>query len=820
MTELIGWLLGLDQVTSIKQVRPALSAEWATRGSGPFWLFFACVAICVLVAIFYFRFQTRGSMWARGLLALMRAGVLILLLVTLAEPVLRASLERIELPSLFLVIDGSASMQIRDRYSADQQARLEVASGLQTTESSPPPQRIEWVQGWLERDGQKLFDQLQSAQPFELRAFLFDGRTTSQLRELKADNENAVDPELGAIADRVTADGQVTAIGNVLRDILRQSGIRNLASVVFVSDFAQNSGESPLGATTASVSSPAVELARPVFTIGVGAGQARDLAITLQTDPKMRRGEKTSVRVELRQVQLEGQTATVRLMARSLESADTTDETLVGEKTLQLSDSLTVIELPFTPDLAGQFELSISAEPLPGEIVVDNNKVSRRIQVIDDFVRLLYVADEPTWEWRFVKEVFHRDQTVGMRGFRTYLASSDPRVRESNPLFLSTLIPGRSEFFANDVIFLDDVSSAILTPRFCDLVERFVRDLGGGLVVMAGPRFGSEPLHDSPLARMLPVILDPQAPIRDAQAFSLQRTSRAREFMFMQLGDSPEDNERAWANLKETPWYQPVAQSHERAVVLAEHPTDKCHDGKTPQPIIAIRRFGEGEVVYLGFNEMWRLRRLYGETYYRRFWSPLIDRLGLSHALGPRKRFVPRLDRESYRIDEDVILTVQAYDGEYEPLKASAVDGGALVAEVVAFGQTGLSEERALSVPALRDGIFEIKFPVFAAGTYRVRVKDPLSGTSHERQFQVTDASAEMRQAVRDEQLQFALASQTGGRSFTLDDAHKLADHLRLEPRREIDLRSFPLWQSPVWFTLIVALLLTEWAVRKWVHLT
>jgi hypothetical protein len=524
--------------------------------------------------------------------------------------------------------------------------------------------------------------------------------------------------------------------------------------------------------------------------------------------------------VELRQVQLEGQTATVRLTARSLESADATDAMLVGERTLQLGDSLQVMELPFTPDQAGQFELSVSAESLPGEIVDDNNLASRRIQVIDDFVRLQYVADEPTWEWRFIKEVFHRDQTVGMRGFRTYLASSDPRVRESNPLFLSTLIPGRSEFFANDVIFLDDVSSAILTPRFCALVERFVRDLGGGLVVMAGPRFGPEPLHDSPLARMLPVILDPQEPIRDAQPFPLQRTARAREFMFMQLGDSPQDNEKAWANLDEIPWYQPVAQSHERAVVLAEHPTDKCHDGKTAQPIIAIRRFGEGEVVYLGFNEMWRLRRMYGETYYRRFWSPLIDRLGLSHALGPRKRFVPRLDRESYRIDDDVILTVQAYDREYEPLKASAVDGGALEAEVVALAQTGLSEERELSVPALRDGIFEIKFPVFAAGTYRVRVKDPLSGTSHERQFQVTDASAEMRQAVRDEQLQLALASQTRGRSFTLADAHKLADHVRLEPRTEIDLRSFPLWQSPIWFTLIVALLLTEWAVRKWVHLT
>jgi hypothetical protein len=101
-----------------------------------------------------------------------------------------------------------------------------------------------------------------------------------------------------------------------------------------------------------------------------------------------------------------------------------------------------------------------------------------------------------------------------------------------------------------------------------------------------------------------------------------------------------------------------------------------------------------------------------------------------------------------------------------------------------------------------------------------VRVKDPLSGTSHERQFQVTDASAEMRQAARDEQMQAALASQTGGKSYTLADAGRLIEDLKLEPHREIDLRTFPLWQAPIWFAFIVILLLVEWTVRKWIHLT
>ena len=108
----------------------------------------------------------------------------------------------------------------------------------------------------------------------------------------------------------------------------------------------------------------------------------------------------------------------------------------------------------------------------------------------------------------------------------------------------------------------------------------------------------------------------------------------------MQLGEGEKENQQAWNNLGQLPWYQPVAAVHEQAFVLAEYPAapgdlgHRCRDGKTPQPLIAIRRYGRGEVVYLAFNEMWRLRRRYGEKYYREFWSQLIYRLGMSHAMG------------------------------------------------------------------------------------------------------------------------------------------------------------------------------------------
>ena len=105
MTRLLGWLIGLDNVTAIDRIDPSLSAPWATEG--PFWVFCGVVCLLLLTFVFYWRFQHRGSRRARTLLALARAAVLILLFLTLANPVLRVSLTNRQQPLLYVVFDGT-----------------------------------------------------------------------------------------------------------------------------------------------------------------------------------------------------------------------------------------------------------------------------------------------------------------------------------------------------------------------------------------------------------------------------------------------------------------------------------------------------------------------------------------------------------------------------------------------------------------------------------------------------------------------------------------------------------------------------------------
>jgi hypothetical protein len=250
--------------------------------------------------------------------------------------------------------------------------------------------------------------------------------------------------------------------------------------------------------------------------------------------------------------------------------------------------------------------------------------------------------------------------------------------------------------------------------------------------------------------------------------------------------------------------------------VLAVHPTDTCVDGKTRQPIIAIRRYGRGEVVYVGTNETWRLRRQYGERYYRQFWGQMIHRLGLSHALGSQKRFVVRTDAPSYQSDDTVLVTVEAYDANFEPLTDENLPGRSLAASLFRPDHEEEGREpEPVTLAQLRPGVFEARLPVNEGGGYRLRVADPVTREESEVAFTVTSLSAERRSAVRNVALQQAIAVETSGRAYDLASAGSLVADINPAARPERSVRVFPLSMTWLCFSMGLLLMIGEWLLRK-----
>jgi hypothetical protein len=794
----LGGLLGLENIEGIDAWKVSLAAPWAN--ASPLLVAALVAAAAAAGAGFYLRWQPAMPGRVRSLLALLRgaaAGVLVLLL---ADPVLQLAVRSAPRPLLWLVFDGSESMAIEDE-----------ADGKKTT-------RTDLVATWLSSKTDNVIDALGAK--FRLRAFSIDAADGARPIQAAADAPDAVDGR--ALAAGLSTSGQVTAIGRALEELALRHSAASLQGVVLVSDFDQNSGPP---ATTA-----ARRLGVPFYCVGVGPTLAANVAIDVQPPPVMKQGERSTVAVTLRQSGLADATAQVTLSVRPLDGPGggpvggagggaTARPIVVGTRSVPLRAGTVAVEFPFTPDSIGRHEVVAAVERIAGEEIEADNEATRETLVRDDFLRLEYVEYEPTWEWRFVKEVFQRDPLVGERGFRTFLRSADPQVRLSNELFLAAPAASRADFFATDVLFLGDMPASALSSRFCEMTREFVEEFGGGLVVIAGPRFGPAELADTAIGDMLPVVFDASRRPREERPFELVLTPEAGLVDFMQLGGDEAENRKAWKNLGPLPWWQPVSRPHPQATVLAAHPTEKCTDGRTPQPIIAIRRYGRGEVIYVGTNETWRLRRKYGERYYRQFWGQLMHRLGLSHAIGSQKRFVVRTDAESYRTDDTVLVTIEAFDADFQPLSAAKLPDRTLKARLVRPDRIATDEPENLTIAEVRPGLFEARLPALVAGEHRIIVDDPVTREEAQAPFTVTGVSVERRSASRNVALQEAIAAATGGKAYDLASAASLATDVDPVARPEHAVKVFPLGMTWAALLLGLGLLFVEWIIRKRVSL-
>jgi hypothetical protein len=130
MNRFFGWLLGLEDVVSIDMIEPTLAAPWASNEYGPFWVLLAIAGGFAGALAFYLRWQDRGSRAARTALAIARGLLFALLILTLAEPVLRLTTTSRQAPTVFVVIDGTDSMGIRDPMTPGDRAVIDKAVGL------------------------------------------------------------------------------------------------------------------------------------------------------------------------------------------------------------------------------------------------------------------------------------------------------------------------------------------------------------------------------------------------------------------------------------------------------------------------------------------------------------------------------------------------------------------------------------------------------------------------------------------------------------------------------------------------------------------
>jgi len=423
------------------------------------WLALLLVVVLVGAVWWSYRKTTRAlsPAWKMSLITL-RSLVLILLFLCLLRPVVTTEQVVPQETYLAILVDDSQSMSIPDL--AGSRTRAAAVSEL-----------LYGNAGIVEGLGDT----------FQVRIFRFDKNT-----------QRVSEPEA------LTAAGTASSLDQALQYVDEQLSGLALGGVLLISDGADNEGVDPL---PRAQSFGAREI--PVFTVGVGQENIpRDVGI---------------VDVVAARTVLEGSVFNVDMALsnqgyanRSVEVAVLDGETVVTTQQVVLGDdnSTRRVSIELEPERREAIVYTLQVAEQEGEIVLQNNRYSF---LVDNSERsaldVLYVDGHPRNEYKFIRRAVEGDTSLRLA---TYLQTGPGKFYRQgieSALELSAGFPqSREELYQYEAVILGDIDRDFLTDEQLEMLQDFVAERGGGLLV-AGML--QDEFVDSVLAEILPVTLVP-----------------------------------------------------------------------------------------------------------------------------------------------------------------------------------------------------------------------------------------------------------------------------------------------------------------------
>jgi len=786
-------------------------------------VFILTLGVLVFTGWIYYR-DGRGtaSTWFRVLLGAIRVLLLAIVLLLFTEPVLLATKVEVKPSTVAVLVDDSFSMKLGFPHAEKELRELVIRAlgeGYQASvtldDGSPaklPVEKLSPKQFGQVRRIQVVCQALRKGQPnfiealeeqHEVKFYTFHQLTAPSEAEKTQGWEPDKDLEPRA---------PDTRIGDCLRQAMRELRGLPLAAVVLISDGRQNAGEDP--AQVADVQFKAQRI--PLFTVSVGdPSEPKDIELTVEGPEVILPEDPAEVIAYVRQVGGYDKTlGEIRVEMRGPEGGSVITETLKlgqhGEKV--------AVPLKFRVAQPGKYVYTLHVPLQEGELREDNNQVSYAFQVVDRKMKVLYVEGQglPRWEYRYLKNALLRDHTT----------EADILLATEDATFIWEGSPGKSpldSFPVNDkemneyfVLILGDVSPAIFTQDQMKLIRKFVRE-GGGLILIAGARYQPSSYATGLFAELLPVMPYPapfEVPPEGLQEpFPLELTEAGRQATWTHLDPDEITNRDLWANMPrmwQQYWYYPSKRAKELATVIAVHPFDKDEKGNK-MPLIAVMPYGQGRVLFVGVDELWRWRYGVGDRYHYRFYSQAIRFLSMAkHVV--QKRFLLGADKSAYAIGDKVRL-----DGHLKDVNFRALTDPVVTVQCETPGHERQTVE--LRRVADREGAYEGHFYPSQQGNYTLWLVDRAQPDRRQSEinFRVDVPQLEMENPRMNEELLKALATAggQGGKYVTIDRLAEIPQWI--QPKEERVPREVPITLWDRWYVLMIFMLLitAEWLLRK-----
>lgn len=767
------------------------------------WFLMLLLGIAALFTVWMYIRDTRqlsagATLWLTGL----RLATLAVLTVIALNPHLRQQSEVYRPSHIALLIDTSTSMQ---------QPEMDPRSSGGASRT-----RIDAIRELLEQSS--LVEDLRAQHVVDVYTF------NSDLSGVAARLPTTFKPDTGGLPDEepsspevdweqlLQTSGNVTNLGDSLDKLLAEIKSSTLSGVVIFSDGASNAGREVRAARDRAQAN-----STRLVTVGVGSTTPPvNLTITKAIVPTdVQKGDVFEITSLLQGQGLSEKTVLIELLQQL---AGEPEALVVDRREVTAGADGEPFEVTFerNPSEPGEYEFTLRAS-VPGalESRPDDNQIARSVNIFDRPLKVLMIAGGPMRDYRYARTILHRHPSMEID---VWLQTGSVGISQDAHRLLYRFPETREEFFQYDVIVAFDPDWAQLTPENQQMIVEWVTNEGGGVLLVAGdvntPRLAAAKDEFTDIQKLYPVLLDEVGLRLGAReeagtAYPVGLTQEGAAADFLRLDET--GNTDPWQDFRGVFRCYPTRGVKAGTTVYAEF-TDPLSRGAGGQPVlIGALRYGQGNALYLGSPEMWRLRSL-DEEYLDRFWTKLTRKAAEGRSKRGLQRGLFVLEGRDYDVGQTVPLRVRVVNAQFQPLEADTVP-------LEVYDPNGRPQVPALTLqrdthrPAEYTGDLRVGLP----GRYRLELAIPDSTEKLAAELNVQISKLEVASLTQNVDLLQSMTRDTGGRYLTLASA--VAEIPALLPNQGettvIDEQIKEQWDQ-LWILLLLGGLLSlEWLSRK-----
>ncbi len=569
--------------------------------------------------------------------------------------------------------------------------------------------------------------------------------------------------------------GTETRLGDAIEYIVSKERGGPIAGITIFTD-----GNINAGVDYRSAVASAADAAIPVNLIGLGSDRrpVNVRVVDMESPRRVYPGDLFRIRGFVQSQGLQGRSATVRLLKRSAADRNATP-TVEDEKSVALAADgvLQPVEFDVNTDQIGNWKYSVTVSGIADDTDTRDNQSSTDVQVVDRKNRVLLLAGGPTREYRFVRTLCYRDKDTIVD---VLLQSSSTGAAQESDRVLVDFPTTPEELFEYDCVVAFDPDWEALDDAQIELLDRWVADKSGGLIVIAGAVYTPEWTtlrHDRPSTKTLkglyPVTFYSRAVMRLARGdiatelAPLQLTADAAQQRSLWLEDSALSSEQAWAQFDGFYSVFPVRGIKPGAVLYAH-----LANGNSDSPAVALAEqfYGSGRVLYVGSGEFWRLR-MYESAYFDRLYTQLIRHVSQGRLLRDSSRGLLSVSNDRCYLGETITVRATMTDAQYRPLRDPK-----LAAELIQPKGDRVPLPLMAIQDAQRDGTYVGQFTSTQEGDYEVELVVPQADD-----LQILTASVkvrvpelEIKAPQRNDAIMNEVAIGTGGNYFpSIEEVHR-----------------------------------------------